>query len=435
MQRFPAMVFKLDILMRRLFYFASVLFTALLFVMFGSKQLQSQINCDISINSELPVCSGNVYLVSVPFYENCTYEWFLEGIQQSSTDSSAFIPVKNFSTTLASDTLVSVIITDTLTQESCMSDLTITIHPTFLINFNQLQLTCSNPDNDNGKTASVKATAEGAFPADQYHYFWNVKPLQVAPGDSSLAIGLAAYLNYQISVIDQYGCIVLDTFKTKAFPNPVIKIIADPDTAYIQNPFVTFQFINLSADSIPVSNFVWNFGDCDCYGLPPQPECCFNVETTELMPVHAYTETGDYYPYIKVFNNQGCDTNYILYNGDTALPVKPVKLKAYNVITPNGDDFNQYFVIKEDTEQTEDIKSTASNGSGDPPLNLYYEQTQLVIFNREGRTVFESNNYQNDWDGGGLPDGVYYYVLKCTGAVSEDVYKGSVTILGSGTQK
>ncbi len=31
-----------------------------------------------------------------------------------------------------------------------------------------------------------------------------------------------------------------------------------------------------------------------------------------------------------------------------------------------------------------------------------------------------------------LPDGVYFYVLKCFGAESDEVYKGSVSIYGSG---
>ena len=42
---------------------------------------------------------------------------------------------------------------------------------------------------------------------------------------------------------------------------------------------------------------------------------------------------------------------------------------------------------------------------------------QLVIFNRFGLKVFESNNYNNDWDGTyngkPLPDGDYYFILKC----------------------
>ena len=45
------------------------------------------------------------------------------------------------------------------------------------------------------------------------------------------------------------------------------------------------------------------------------------------------------------------------------------------------------------------------------------EGCSLVIFNRQGRKVYESDSYQNDWDGTyngtPLPEGDYYYVIKC----------------------
>lgn len=59
-----------------------------------------------------------------------------------------------------------------------------------------------------------------------------------------------------------------------------------------------------------------------------------------------------------------------------------------NVFTPNDDELNQYFVI--DNELL---------GS------------RLKVFNRWGRLVHESVNYQNNWDGDDLPPGVYYYLI------------------------
>ena len=35
----------------------------------------------------------------------------------------------------------------------------------------------------------------------------------------------------------------------------------------------------------------------------------------------------------------------------------------------------------------------------------------------------------NDWDGDNLPEGTYFYVLKCYGNTGEDVFRGAVTIL------
>jgi gliding motility-associated-like protein len=61
-----------------------------------------------------------------------------------------------------------------------------------------------------------------------------------------------------------------------------------------------------------------------------------------------------------------------------------------NVITPDGDDKNEYFVI--------------------PKLNLYPDN-YLKIFNRWGEQVYERKGYSNNWNGDRLPTGIYYYQL------------------------
>lgn len=75
-----------------------------------------------------------------------------------------------------------------------------------------------------------------------------------------------------------------------------------------------------------------------------------------------------------------------------------------NVFTPNGDGKNDSFVI--------DSKL----------LGAYVE-----VFNRWGKKVYEQYNYQNDWNGGKNPPGIYYYniVDQCTGVP----FKGWVQIV------
>ena len=146
---------------------------------------------------------------------------------------------------------------------------------------------------------------------------------------------------------------------------------------------------------------------------------CDTVFSSELdEPTYKYNSVGEFYTFLKVVNPQGCDTTYT-----TQVTVKPVELFIPNVFSPgNGDGSNDKFEIT-----TADNKGKVT----DETLARYYEQSRLVIFNRLGRKVFESNNYQNDWEGGNLPDGVYYYVLECHGAKSTDIFKGSVTIIRS----
>ncbi|HEY9046455.1 MAG TPA: LamG-like jellyroll fold domain-containing protein [Ohtaekwangia sp.] len=75
-----------------------------------------------------------------------------------------------------------------------------------------------------------------------------------------------------------------------------------------------------------------------------------------------------------------------------------------NVITPNGDSRNQYFKI---------------NQKFDFPITL-------EVFNRWGTLLFRRDAYENNWDGGDLSTGVYFYKLSgvCIGEK-----KGSISII------
>ena len=61
----------------------------------------------------------------------------------------------------------------------------------------------------------------------------------------------------------------------------------------------------------------------------------------------------------------------------------------------------------------------------------FYPNTQVKIVNREGEIVYESDAYDNTWNGtfNGklLPDATYYYILVFENEAK--VYKGAVTLL------
>ncbi|MCB0738267.1 MAG: gliding motility-associated C-terminal domain-containing protein, partial [Bacteroidetes bacterium] len=61
----------------------------------------------------------------------------------------------------------------------------------------------------------------------------------------------------------------------------------------------------------------------------------------------------------------------------------------------------------------------------------YYNNVEVIVFDRWGRIVYQSNSYDNSWEGTSttgepLPDGAYYYVVKVP--VEREEYKGSITI-------
>ena len=78
-----------------------------------------------------------------------------------------------------------------------------------------------------------------------------------------------------------------------------------------------------------------------------------------------------------------------------------------NVITPNGDEFNQCFVIK---------------GAG-------INEWNVRIYNRWGREVFSALNYQDEWCGDGLADGMYLYHISTQREGQLTEYKGWVQIM------
>ena len=49
-----------------------------------------------------------------------------------------------------------------------------------------------------------------------------------------------------------------------------------------------------------------------------------------------------------------------------------------------------------------------------------------MIFDRTGKKVYNRVGYQSDWNGDGLPSGVYYYILRVP--VVNEEYQGNVTI-------
>ncbi len=99
---------------------------------------------------------------------------------------------------------------------------------------------------------------------------------------------------------------------------------------------------------------------------------------------------------------------------DTVIVVQPpldsLELFIPNLFTPNADGYNDTWVIS-DLDQ--------------------YNDTYVMIINREGQIVFEDFDYQNTWDGAfngdPLPEATYYYLINLD--AGEKIFKGAVSIL------
>lgn len=76
-----------------------------------------------------------------------------------------------------------------------------------------------------------------------------------------------------------------------------------------------------------------------------------------------------------------------------------------NAFSPNGDGVNDYFVIP----------------------NLHTSEWELEIHNRWGKLIYHNKKYDNRWDGGKVPAGNYFYLLRSRSLKKE--LKGWVIIL------
>ncbi len=52
-----------------------------------------------------------------------------------------------------------------------------------------------------------------------------------------------------------------------------------------------------------------------------------------------------------------------------------------------------------------------------------------MVYNRWGNLVYQSKDYQNQWDGNGLSEGTYYYILQLKTPQGIREYKGWIELL------
>lgn len=168
--------------------------------------------------------------------------------------------------------------------------------------------------------------------------------------------------------------------------DPTIQLQAGPDTTiYLGSSY------QLNATGNAVQQWIWTPG----YALD---------DSTIFNPIARPEVTVTYV--VTAVNIKGCldrDTVVVTVSEDPVVSIP-------NLFSPNGDGFNDLFVI--------------------PELDLY-PNTALTIINREGVVVYESKNYKNDWDGNfrgqKLPEATYYYLIEFE--KGDKKVKGPITIL------
>ncbi|NOR88578.1 MAG: PKD domain-containing protein [Bacteroidales bacterium] len=292
--------------------------------------------------------------------------------------------------------------------------LSIPFQSTVEISFEQFTIGCR----DDSESGGCKAQAEVNIIGGQspYSYHWNDKFNQ----NDSIAIGLCQ-APISVEIRDALGCIYASVFDPVTYPASVYSIVADPEIVYITRPEVEFS---METEDLYIETYEWDFGD--------------ESNATTEFATHTYAQVDTYDISLKTENIDGCDTIVYLKNFE----VKELNFCIPNVFTPNGDNINDTWVYKiigagsDDGSSDGLLKSTGLSevkkcSGEDLIFDDHFKSSNLVVLNRHGSTVFECTNCSDYWDGGNLPDGVYYYVFIWEGEYSHGREQGNVTIIGS----
>lgn len=190
---------------------------------------------------------------------------------------------------------------------------------------------------------------------------------------------------------------ILDTL----LPNPILS-----DTTLTLDPSGPISLFGSDIDAGSTDNcgidevvLAQNLFDCEDLGINTIPVQVIDVNgnIVDTSIVVTVVESGIDLDFDMI--DDACDDNV-----NTTLVVVP------SGFTPNGDGINDQLII-----------TALSN----------YSTVRLTIYNRYGNIVYESEQYENDWDGTSskngmeLPDGTYFYILELDGG---EIYNGYVHI-------
>lgn len=237
--------------------------------------------------------------------------------------------------------------------------------PGFTLDVNHTDETCFGKED-----GTADATVSGA--RGNVSYTWTTEPIQRGPSITRLGEGV-----YNLEVQDEEGCVRKSFAVIESQDYIRANFRANPDTL---SPVVlssaTFRFFNESEGG---AAYVWDFGD--------------GRRSGESNPSHTYEAAGDYYVELTAVNEDSTCLDSILLG--PYVVTDDGKTYAANAFSPNQDGINDYFEIKATT----------------------LENFNLVIYNRWGVPIFETNDPSNAWDGNlrstrPAPQGVYVYRLE-----------------------
>ncbi|HEY0029620.1 MAG TPA: gliding motility-associated C-terminal domain-containing protein [Bacteroidia bacterium] len=235
-------------------------------------------------------------------------------------------------------------------------------------------ITASGPLQFCSGDSLILSAATGGF-----DYLWST-------ADTTQSITVMSAGTYVLTISDTLtGCMAMDSVDVTVLPSPTVSAGND---------------VTLSLGSSVVLNgtgagvVTWSWFPNTGLDNPTLPDPTASPVATTI-----YTLTG--------IDVNGCSDSDTM----TVTVIMDYNVIISNVMTPNDDGYNDRWIIQ-------NIEN--------------YPNTQVMVVNREGQQVFSSESYDNNWDGQGLPDGTYYYIIKFENDVK--IFKGAITILKQSTK-
>ncbi len=177
---------------------------------------------------------------------------------------------------------------------------------------------------------------------------------------------------YWLQITDTNSCETTDTIVINEAFLPEVRLAKDTliceDSIFVLTPIFK---------NVDFSKIIWNNNSADTFLIVSQK--------------------GFYHVKVKNICAEDADTIFVdtKYCGEVDIP---------NIITPNSDQLNNYFIIR----------------------GIENQQWHLEIYNRWGTKIYDNLNYDNTWDATGHADGVYFYIF--TNHKKNIFYTGNISV-------
>lgn len=183
--------------------------------------------------------------------------------------------------------------------------------------------------------------------------------------------------DYYVTLQEATGCVRLDTVTIEVIPALMPEFKLEKEASCLERPVVILE--NTKTDSVEYT-FVFDLGD---------------GTTSDLSEVRHSYEKDSVYSIRLTAQREFCEFQFVQ-------PVEILSILIPNVLTPTvKDGKNDVFTIRYGKEGTT---------PGDRGLKV-----DLIVYNRWGTIVFESEDYQYNWSGADLASGVYFYEVTIKG--------------------